>query len=80
MLKEFTDYKNLKLKDLIIEINRLEEEGDRMYVEAVRKLHTTVTDAIEIFAWSRVYYIFEKCCDVCEDVADIVERITIGNS
>lgn len=81
MLEEFHNFKkSKKLSELIIEINRLEELGDDMYVECMRKLHTTSTDPLEIIAWREIYEFFEKCCDTCENVADIIESIIIGNS
>ena len=81
MLEEFHNFKkSKKLSELIIEINRLEELGDDMYVECMRNLHTTSIDPLEIIAWREIYEFFEKCCDTCENVADIIESIIIGNS
>lgn len=81
MLEEFHNFKkSKKLSELIIEINRLEELGDDMYVECMRRLHTTSIDPLEIIAWREIYEFFEKCCDTCENVADIIESIIIGNS
>lgn len=81
MLEEFRSFKkSKKLKELIIEINHTEEEGDRMFVDFMHNLHATETDPILIFSWRKIYALFEKCFDVCEDVADIVESIVIGNS
>lgn len=81
MLEEFHNFKkSKKLSEHIIEINRLEELGDDMYVECMRRLHTTSTDPLEIIAWREIYEFFEKCCDTCENVADIIESIIIGNS
>ncbi len=81
MLKEFPNFKrSKKLNELIIEINRLEELGDDMYVECMRRLHTTSTDPFETIAWREIYEFFEKCCDTCENVADIIESIAIGNT
>ena len=81
MLCEFSDFKKSKrMRSLIIEINRLEEEGDKLYMETMRKLHAEETDPIKVIAWRELYEYFEKCCDTCEDVADIVEGITIGNT
>lgn len=81
MLEEFPNFKkSKKLEELIIEINRLEETGDDMYVACMRNLHTTSTDPLEIIAWREIYEFFEICCDSCENVADIVESIIIGNS
>lgn len=81
MLEEFHNFKkSKKLHDLIININRLEEDGDDLYVKCMRRLHTTETDPLVILAWREVYEFFEKCCDTCENVADIIESIAIGNT
>ncbi|NLH01720.1 MAG: DUF47 family protein [Clostridiales bacterium] len=81
MFEEFPKFKkSKKVEELIIEINRLEELGDDMYVECMRNLHTTSTDPLEIIAWREIYGFFEICCDTCENVADIVESIIIGNT
>ncbi len=80
MLEEFPHFKkSKKLSELIVEINRLEEVGDDMYMNSMRRLHTTSTDPLTVIAWREIYGYFEKCCDMCENVADIVESITIGN-
>ncbi|MDR1131396.1 MAG: DUF47 family protein [Oscillospiraceae bacterium] len=81
MLEEFPNFKkSKKLGELIIEINRLEELGDDMYVKCMRTLHTTSTDPLEIIAWREIYEFMERCCDTCENVADIIESIVIGNT
>lgn len=81
MLVEFPNFKkSKKLNELIIEINNLEELGDDMYVDCMRRLHTTSTDPFETIAWREIYEFFEKCCDTCENVADIIESIAIGNT
>ena len=63
-----------------IEIHRLENEGDRIGRKAVAELFHDETDAIEIIKWRKVYNLLEETIDRCEDVADIVERITLKNS
>ena len=81
MLEEFPNFKkSKKLHEMIIKINRLEEDGDDLYVKCMRRLHTTETDPLVILAWREVYEFFEKCCDTCENVADIIESIAIGNT
>lgn len=81
MLEEFPHFKkSKKLGEFIIEINRLEELGDDVYVKCMRNLHTTSKDPFEIIAWREIYEFFEKCCDTCENVADIIESIAIGNT
>lgn len=81
MMEEFRNFKRSKtLRDRVIEVNRIEEEGDELYISVMRELHTTGLNTMEIMAWREVYEFFEKCCDACEDVADIVESIAIGNT
>lgn len=80
LMEEFKDFKkSKKINDYIIEINRLEEEGDRLYVAAMKNLHATSQDAMEVLVWREIYSALENVCDQCEDVADIVETIVIGN-
>ncbi|MEG1104811.1 MAG: DUF47 family protein, partial [Oscillospiraceae bacterium] len=67
-------------EELIIEINRLEEVGDAMYIGSMRTLHSGTESALDIIAWREIYTNFEMCCDACEDVADIVENIAIVNT
>ena len=76
VMEEFADFRKSKtLHDLIIEINALEEEGDRLFIDSMRSLHAEVTDPIKIIAWREIYVYLEKCCDACEHVADVVERV-----
>lgn len=81
MLAEFRHFKKSKtLRQLIINMNHIEEEGDSLYVKAMRRLHTENAEPLEVIAWHEIFGFFEKCCDVCEDVADIVESIAIENT
>jgi len=80
-LEEFKNFKNSKtLRDKIIEINRLEEEGDALYVDSIRNLYHNSKDPIELMCWTEVLHRLEKCCDNCEDVANIIESIVMKNS
>ena len=81
VMEEFADFRKSKtLHGLIIEINALEEEGDRLFIESMRRLHAEVTDPIEIIAWREIYVYLEKCCDACEHVADVVESVIMKNT
>ena len=64
----------------LIEVNRLEEEGDQLYSKAVRKLYLSENNPIQIIAWGEIYERLEKCCDVCETVAKQVDNIVLKNS
>jgi hypothetical protein len=60
-----------------VEINRLENEADRVYQEAVRTLFDTETDAIVIIKWKEVYDNLERITDCCEDVANVIEGVVV---
>lgn len=80
-LDEFHNFrKSQKLHDLIIEINYQEEEGDRLYTEANRELFMSNSDFKEIAAWETTFHYLEKCCDSCEDVADVIESVIMKNT
>lgn len=80
-LVEFQNFKNSKtLHEKIIEINRLEEEGDGLYFDMMQNLFASSNDPIELMTWSEIIHRLERCCDNCEDVADIIEQIVMKNS
>ena len=81
MMTEFKDFKRSKnLKNLIIHINDLEEESDKLFMQNVRDLYTQSEDPIRIIAWRDIYIYLERCADACEHVADVVESVVMKNS
>ncbi len=80
-ISEFKNFRKSKvLSEKIIEINTIEEEGDRLYRSDVHKLFTEEKDTLEIVRWREVYKHMEDCLDACEDVADVLEGVVIKNS
>ena len=80
-LNEFYNFrKSRNLHDLIIEINHLEEDGDRLFTKATRDLYVNCQDYKEVAAWDLTFYYLEKCCDACEDVANVIENVIMKNS
>ena len=81
LLQEFKNFKKSKnLKKLVIRINDLEEESDRLFMESIRGLYTESDDPIRIIAWRDIYIYLERCADACEHVADTVESVVMKNS
>jgi predicted phosphate transport protein (TIGR00153 family) len=81
LMIEFQNFKHSKsLHNKIVEINRLEEEGDGLYMEMMRNLYSSTKDPVELMTWTEILHRLEKCCDNCEDVADIIEQIVMKNS
>jgi predicted phosphate transport protein (TIGR00153 family) len=63
-----------------IEIHRLENEGDRLVRQAIAGMFESETDPIAIIKWRKIYNLLESTIDRCEDVANIIERITIKHA
>ena len=63
-----------------IEVHRLENEGDRIARAAIAKLFDDEQDPITLVKWKDVYGILEATIDKAEDVANIIERITIKHA
>jgi predicted phosphate transport protein (TIGR00153 family) len=79
-VEEFSNFKKSKtLKAYIIECNRLEDEGDRLYAEIIRKLFKNTADAVQLFSWVKIFDLFESTCDSCEHAANSLERIVLKN-
>lgn len=81
MFAEFPNYhKSVKLHESIVEINRLEEVNDNLYLAAMRHLYLNAQDAIEVMTWTTTFGCLEACCDACEHVANVVESVVMKNS
>ncbi len=81
MMDDFRNFKHSKtLRERIISINTMEEEADRIFIDSMHRLHTTVTDPLEIIVWRDVYRYLEQCADACEHVADACEKAYMNNT
>jgi len=63
-----------------VEINRLENEADRIHQAAVRRLFQEERDPIEIMKWKEILDFLEESTDRCEDVANAVEGIVVKHA
>ena len=80
-ITEFPNFKKSStLKQALIAVNTLEEEGDQIYIDAVRGLYETSPDPLKAIVWSELFDRFEDCCDACEHAADVVESVVMKNS
>ncbi len=82
--KVMLELKNLKtskaMNGQIIEINRLENEGDVIYRNVIAKLFVSEKDPIEVIKWKEIYELLESTLDACEDVANIVEGVVMKHA
>ncbi len=60
-----------------VEINRLENEADRAYQDAIRRLFDTQSDPILIMKWKELFDMLEQITDACEDVANVIEGVVV---
>ncbi|MBI1764486.1 MAG: DUF47 domain-containing protein [Acidobacteria bacterium] len=63
-----------------ITIHTLENEGDSLYHDAVERLFSHETDAIQIIKLKEIYEKMERCIDRAEDAANVLESIVLKNA
>lgn len=81
MFLEFKQFKKPDLvKEKVIEVNDLEEKGDRAYEKAMTELYRNEKDAITLVKWTNIYNCLESVMDCCEQVSDCVEDVILTNS
>ena len=60
-----------------IEINRLENLGDRVYRSGMAELFDDAADIADVIKWREIYNHMESVIDRCEDIANILEGVAI---
>jgi predicted phosphate transport protein (TIGR00153 family) len=63
----------------LIELRRLEDEGDRLVRDAVGELFNTEPDPVVIIRWKDIHERLEDACDALENAADVLEAILVKN-
>ena len=63
-----------------VEINRLENEADRIHQAAVRSLFDEERDPIAVIKWKEILDFLEDATDRCEDVANVVEGVIVKHA
>jgi uncharacterized protein len=62
-----------------IEINRLENEADQLFRETMTDLYLNETNAIQLIKLKEIYDTLEWTTDSCEEVAIVLEQVTVKN-
>ncbi len=76
LLKDFKQV--ARMKELIIEVQRLENEADALHRAGLAELFRVhATDALTVIKLKEIYEIVEAATDQCEDVAEIIEGIAL---
>jgi uncharacterized protein len=71
------DFKYEKIIPHCVEINRLENLGDKIAREAVAELFKGAKNPLDVMKWKDVYEYLETATDKCEHVAGIIEGIVL---
>jgi uncharacterized protein len=77
-LQELRDFKDLE--KYWIEIHRLENDGDRIYRDAVASLFADRIDPMVVIRWRDIFLRLERAIDATETSANIIESIVIKNA
>ncbi len=68
------------LQEECIEINRLENTADDLVRRLVTNLFESGMDAIAVMKHKEIYEFLELAVDRCEDVADVLQTVSVKNS
>jgi uncharacterized protein len=71
------------IQECLVEINRLENEGDRALERALAGLYEDLPDLpalVERMKWREVYELLETATDRAEDVANVLEAIVLKHA
>ena len=84
MMGVFKNFKKsqTEIHEISIQVNHIEEEGDALFIGAMRDMYDPEKeqDAISVMRRQSLYQILEDSLDCCEDVADIMGQIMIANT
>ena len=64
----------------VVEIHRLENDGDRIYRDAVASLFSNGIDPMVVIRWRDIFLRLERAIDATETSASVVEGIVVKNA
>ena len=68
------------LREHIVRVHEMENEGDRLYRLFMGKLFAEQTDAIHLLKYNSLYNEMEHAIDKCEDLMNSIESIMLKNA
>jgi hypothetical protein len=63
-----------------VEIHRLENEADTLFLDATARLFLEEPSPVEIIKWREIYDQLELATDSCEHVANVLEGIVLKHA
>ncbi len=81
IMQEFENFKrSKKIRQLVIDLNSVEEACDKLFITAMRDLTLNAKDVLETVSWRKIYESFEACADACEHAAECIGSVIIKNT
>jgi len=69
-----------QIKERIVQINTIENTGDRVMEEGLRTLVERREDVFDLIRWKEIYELLEQVTDQLEDAGDVIQRVMIANA
>jgi uncharacterized protein len=69
-----------QVKQRIVQINTLENMGDRVLEEGLRNLVERRDDVFDFIRWKEIYELLEQATDRLEDAGDVIQRVMVANA
>lgn len=69
-----------RLRELLAEVNTLEEQADDAYATAIHDLFAEDAAPRTLIAGKAIFDCMEACCDLCGHAADVMDQIIIKNT
>lgn len=68
------------VKERIVQINTIENNGDRVLEEGLRNLVMRRDQIYELITWKEIYELLEQTTDRLEDAGDVIQKVLISNA
>ena len=69
-----------EVQQRIVQINTLENNGDRVLEDGLRSLVAHREDIFDLIRWKEIYELLEATTDRIEDAGDVIQRVMIANA
>jgi predicted phosphate transport protein (TIGR00153 family) len=69
-----------EVQQRIVQINTLENNGDRVLEDGMRSLVAHREDIFDFIRWKEIYELLEATIDRIEDAGDVIQRVMIANA
>ena len=68
------------IRERIVQINTLENNGDRVYQDGLSNLVAHREDIFDFIRWKEIYELLEATTDRIEDAGDVILRVLVANA